>query len=64
LSFDDKKVQDIVKYALLSVDEQEGSIKTHMLSKIINASKQVNSNFTYLEFKNYLFFLNEFNLCV
>lgn len=28
-------------YALLSIDKQEGSNKPHILSKIINVSKQV-----------------------
>ncbi|XP_026808389.1 probable cysteine protease RD19C isoform X3 [Rhopalosiphum maidis] len=36
LSTDDKKVKDIVDYALLSIDKQEGSNKPHILSKIIN----------------------------
>jgi len=41
LNFNDQKVQDIVAYALLSIDKQEGSNKPHVLSKIINVSKQV-----------------------
>lgn len=41
LNTNDKKVEDIVAYTLLSVDQQEGSEKSHMLSKIISASKQV-----------------------
>jgi len=41
LNSNDKKVQDIVAYALLSIDKQEGSKKPHVLSKIINVSKQV-----------------------
>lgn len=42
LNFNDNKVQDIIAYALLSVDQQKGSEKSYVLSKIINASKQVN----------------------
>lgn len=41
MNFSDKKVQDIVAYALFSVDQQEGTGKPHLLSRIINASKQV-----------------------
>lgn len=44
LNSNDKKVQDIVAYALLSMDQQEGSNKPHVLSKIINVSKQVIKN--------------------
>jgi len=50
LNSNDKKVQDIVAYALLSIDRQEGSKKPHVLSKIINVSKQVKKNkqFTFI----------------
>lgn len=41
MNVNDKTVQDIVAYALLSINEQQGLEKLHMLSKIINASKQV-----------------------
>lgn len=41
LDFNDKKVKDIVDYTLLSVNQQEGSEVSYILSKIINASKQV-----------------------
>lgn len=41
LNLNDKKVQDIVAYTLLSVNQQEESKKSHILSKIINVSKQV-----------------------
>uniref|UniRef100_A0A2S2PT97 Putative cysteine proteinase n=1 Tax=Schizaphis graminum TaxID=13262 RepID=A0A2S2PT97_SCHGA len=47
LSTDDKKVKDIVDYALLSIDKQEGSNKPHILSKIINVSKQIVSGVIY-----------------
>lgn len=42
LDLNDQKVKDMVDYALFSVDQQEGSGVSHILSKIINASKQVN----------------------
>lgn len=41
LNLNDKKVQDIVAYTLLSVNQQEKSKQSHILSKIINVSKQV-----------------------
>lgn len=41
LNLNDKKVQDIVTFTLLSVNQQGKSEKSHMLSKIINVSKQV-----------------------
>lgn len=41
IDVNDKKVQDIVTYVLLSVNQQQGFEKSHMLSKIITASKQV-----------------------
>lgn len=41
LSINDKKVQDIVDYALTSIYNEEGSNKPHVLSKILNVSKQV-----------------------
>ncbi|KAL4111842.1 hypothetical protein QTP88_015723 [Uroleucon formosanum] len=47
LNSNDKKVQDIVAYALLSIDKQEGSNKPHILSKIINVSKQIVSGVIY-----------------
>ncbi|NP_001156453.1 cathepsin F isoform 1 precursor [Acyrthosiphon pisum] len=47
LNSNDKKVQDIVAYALLSIDRQEGSNKPHVLSKIINVSKQIVSGIIY-----------------
>ncbi|XP_025416019.1 cathepsin L-like isoform X1 [Sipha flava] len=47
LNSDDKNVQDIVAYALLSVNQQEGSGKSHILSKIINVSKQIVSGIIY-----------------
>lgn len=40
MDINDKKVQDIVTYALLSVNQQLGFEKPHMLSKVINATKQ------------------------
>jgi cathepsin F len=47
LSSNDKKVQDIVAYALASIDKQEGSNKPLVLSKIINVSKQIVSGIIY-----------------
>lgn len=41
LNINDKKVEDIVAYTLLSIDRQESSEKSHILSKVISASKQV-----------------------
>lgn len=41
LNSNNKEVQEIVSVALLSVDQQAESGKTHLLSKILNASKQV-----------------------
>lgn len=46
IDVNDKKVQDIVTYVLLSVNQQ-GFEKSHMLSKIINASKQIVSGIMY-----------------
>ncbi|CAH1722018.1 cathepsin L-like isoform X1 [Aphis gossypii] len=47
LSINDKKVQDIVDYALISIDKEEGSNKPHVLSKILNVSKQIVSGIIY-----------------
>ncbi|VVC40349.1 Hypothetical protein CINCED_3A011948 [Cinara cedri] len=47
LDLNDNKVKDIVDYALSSVDQQEGSGVSHILSKIINASKQIVAGILY-----------------
>lgn len=54
LSINDKKVQDIVDYALISIDKEEGSNKPHVLSKILNVSKQVKKKNGYI-YRNIIF---------
>lgn len=38
----DKKVREMIDFALLSVNEEEGYEVSHILTKLINATKQVN----------------------
>jgi len=47
IDINDKKIQDIVTYALLSVNQQLGFEKPHILSKVINATKQIVSGIMY-----------------
>jgi len=48
MNSNDKKVKEIVAYALLSINKQEGSNKPHVSSKIINVSKQVRKKISYI----------------
>lgn len=49
MNSDEKDIQDVIDYALLSINQQEGSGKTHILSKVINVYKQVKK-------RNYYYF--------